>query len=335
MRTIHVIYPPDLGTSKHHAAFEEVRYLNGLCNAAEAHQISVLRYGSITGPEYIELIDQAEQIRLSKSATVWPIVSQTEELKEVFIKRGARAICAKLADDNYIISCDQDILVGLKRHIKNANFILVNQGRPVDESPTTIYPAYSSIITSENRNDYRFFDSVINYHSDAVELTNTDVVVLITDGGAPFHIRLAEEIMVKTGYGVRIFDLRDINDCLNYEHAISTAKCLLYVEQPKKWGVHIIDALSVGTPVIAADGPLSAELISHAVDGFRCRTFREFCDAVTNTQQLSRPSIMLRARQRFNITKSGAQLCGFLDQVSDSWTNGFYTDRVCSHKRYN
>ena len=330
MRTIHLIYPPHLGMRVEHTAFEIVRYFNTLHAAANSLHIHNFRYASAS-PDMVGLVDTAEQMRLSLSTDPWP-PKESEVLADLYAKRVVKAVSSRLSDDNYIIAADEALLNRLRVHVKNANYLLCNNSQKTDL--ISICPSYTAMATIEADREYRFFDSVITYNSTISTMTHTDVVVMISDGTKPHHHKLAEELMQKSGFGIRIFDLNNLQDCKSYEHAIGTAWCLLLLDTTQKFGVHIIDSLTAGTPVVAADGPLTAEFITHNEDGYRCRTFREFVDALTNVSNLSRADISKRAKAKYHEARTADQLSGFLDQVSTTWSAGFYVDKVSNRSRY-
>lgn len=66
------------------------------------------------------------------------------------------------------------------------------------------------------------------------------------------------------------------------------------------FGGVVVEAMLCGTPVLTTDWGAFPELVEDGVDGFRCRTLREFVDAAKRCEDLDREQIRARAIARFS-----------------------------------
>jgi glycosyltransferase involved in cell wall biosynthesis len=94
----------------------------------------------------------------------------------------------------------------------------------------------------------------------------------------------------------------------------------LYVEP--FCGVHV-EALLCGTPVITTDFGVFTETVYQGVNGWRCRSFREFCEA---TKQTAAPSGRIRedAMAQYSMDNVAYQYEEYFDHLMTLWGSGFY-----------
>lgn len=106
---------------------------------------------------------------------------------------------------------------------------------------------------------------------------------------------------------------------------MSKAKALflptLYLEP---FGYVVLEANLSGTPVITTDFGAFPETVKHGVSGFRCRTFKEFCEAAKNVENL-KPSECRDWASNFTLDKIAPMYKRYFTQILDLATpKGWY-----------
>jgi hypothetical protein len=85
-----------------------------------------------------------------------------------------------------------------------------------------------------------------------------------------------------------------------------------------------VEAMMSGTPVITTDWGAFTETVEQGVTGFRCRTLREFLDAVDASADLDRAVIRDRAIERFSTDEGSRLYSRYLERVSTLHGAGWY-----------
>jgi glycosyltransferase involved in cell wall biosynthesis len=89
---------------------------------------------------------------------------------------------------------------------------------------------------------------------------------------------------------------------------LGNARALLFpIEWPEPFGLVMIEAMAVGTPVISRPFGAVPEVVEDGVTGFVCGTFDELVEAARKADGISREGCMLRARERFSVTRMAEQ----------------------------
>lgn len=96
----------------------------------------------------------------------------------------------------------------------------------------------------------------------------------------------------------------------------------IYVEP---FGGVAAESLLCGTPVIATDWGAMPELIEQGVDGFRCRTLKEFEEAALSVDSLDRKAIRGRAQARFGLEPVGSRYADYFHRLGLLKSGGFYS----------
>jgi glycosyltransferase involved in cell wall biosynthesis len=106
---------------------------------------------------------------------------------------------------------------------------------------------------------------------------------------------------------------------------MSRAKALLcptlYLEP---FGSVVVEALLCGTPVITTDWGAFAETVRQGIDGFRCRTMREFVDAIRDVDKLDYAEIRDGAIRRFSAEVVGVEYERYFERLMTLHYDGFY-----------
>lgn len=98
----------------------------------------------------------------------------------------------------------------------------------------------------------------------------------------------------------------------------------IYVEP---FGTVTIEAMASGTPVLTTDWGAFTETVSQGVDGYRCRTWSEFVEAMAKIESgrhLHRRHIRRRAFERFSIDVVATQYDAYFKRLSTLWGKGWY-----------
>jgi FkbM family methyltransferase len=106
---------------------------------------------------------------------------------------------------------------------------------------------------------------------------------------------------------------------------MSKAKALflptLYLEP---FGYVVLEANLSGTPVISTDFGAFPETIKHGYNGYRCRTFKEFVDAVKNIDKL-KPSDCRKWGMKYTLDETAPLYKRYFDSILDLGTSkGWY-----------
>jgi glycosyltransferase involved in cell wall biosynthesis len=88
-------------------------------------------------------------------------------------------------------------------------------------------------------------------------------------------------------------------------------------------GVHA-EAMLCGTPVITTDWGVFTETVQNGVNGFRCRTLREFCEAAEAVDALDKQAIRDYAVSRFSTEVVAPEYVRYFERLETLWGEGFY-----------
>ena len=86
-----------------------------------------------------------------------------------------------------------------------------------------------------------------------------------------------------------------------------------------------VEAQMCGTPVISTDWGGFTETVEQGVTGFRCRTWREFLDAVPAVDNLDRLAIRARALNLYNMDTIRWKYQRYFASLANLWEAGWYT----------
>jgi glycosyltransferase involved in cell wall biosynthesis len=94
------------------------------------------------------------------------------------------------------------------------------------------------------------------------------------------------------------------------------------------FNVGAIQAMACGTPVIASDFGAFPETVTEGVTGFRCRTERQWIEAVDRVLDLPRMVVAATARSRFATRVVGPQYADAFGEMVEQATvaNPFAND---------
>lgn len=206
----------------------------------------------------------------------------------------------------------------------------------------------------EDKGDVNFYDAVIPGFFDPKDFTYSDkkddyflyLGRVISKKGIFVAQQVCERLgkrLVVAGFGydknANAVDAKAFEDFIklpNVEYVgfagkdkrrelMSKAKALflptLYLEP---FGYVVIEANMSGTPVITTDGGAFPETINHGYNGYRCRTFREFIEAVQTIDKI-KPSNCRKWAENYTLDRTAPMYKRYFTQILDLATpKGWY-----------
>jgi glycosyltransferase involved in cell wall biosynthesis len=108
---------------------------------------------------------------------------------------------------------------------------------------------------------------------------------------------------------------------------IGGALCsLMPTEFVEPFGGSGIEGMLCGTPLVASDFGAFSETVVEGLNGYRCKTLRQWLDAIENCKKLDRSLIAGNARYRYGMETCGKQYDAAFTMISDLGSGGWYKD---------
>lgn len=85
-----------------------------------------------------------------------------------------------------------------------------------------------------------------------------------------------------------------------------------------------VEAQMAGAPAITTDWGAFTETVSHGYSGFRCRTLRDFLDAIEQAGQLDRAAIQENARHHWSTHEIAWRYDAYLNRLAELDGDGWY-----------
>ena len=86
-----------------------------------------------------------------------------------------------------------------------------------------------------------------------------------------------------------------------------------------------VEGMLCGTPLIASDYGAFSETVIPGVTGFRCKTLRDWLEAIERADSLDRQAIATHARSTYSLEACGRQYDKAFQQMSELHDKGWYT----------
>lgn len=191
-----------------------------------------------------------------------------------------------------------------------------------------------------NINDGAFFDAVIPNSFEQTDFLDwnqkrEDYILYLGRLTPRKGLAIVEEIaknhrVITAGQGdIRIPGAEHVGVVRGEEKAnlIGKAKALIcpttYIEP---FGGVAVEAQLSGTPVICTDFGAFTETVVHNVTGYRCRTLKEFFNAVNSVDQLDNWGIQLLAQSTYSLEAVAPQWRRWYDQIGTLYGKGWYAE---------
>lgn len=104
--------------------------------------------------------------------------------------------------------------------------------------------------------------------------------------------------------------------------AIASFAPTIYIEP---FGTVVIESQATGTPAITTDWGAFTETVTNGINGFRCRTLKEFITAAENASSLDRSKIRELAVSRYGLEPVSRMYDKYFHQLLTLWEDGWYT----------
>lgn len=208
----------------------------------------------------------------------------------------------------------------------------------VFESYAWMHTVYGSLARDPNAADGEFFDAVIPGYIDIAEFpfrAEPDDYLLFTG-------RLIE----RKGYGIAIEVARALNKRLiiagqggpvgygDYVGvvgsqqraelmggAVASFAPTIYIEP---FGTVAPESMACGTPVLTTDWGAFTETVVNGVSGYRCRTLKEFIEAVELAQGLDRSAVRKHAVDNYSLEVIAIKYEQYFLRLQQLWGDGWY-----------
>lgn len=86
-----------------------------------------------------------------------------------------------------------------------------------------------------------------------------------------------------------------------------------------------VEGLLCGTPLLATDYGAFTETVQHGINGFRCKTLREWLEAIDQVGQLNRDLIAKQARATYSLEACGRKYDKAFQQIHELYFDGWYS----------
>jgi glycosyltransferase involved in cell wall biosynthesis len=357
---LHVLSLPHTQTTRSydHCAF--TAKVRKFCDMMSNRGHQVFLYASEVNEaavtEHVPCIMQAEQEALFGSEWWWPDqpwgVDFNPSLPHwvLFNERAVGALLERLLPHDFVClimgQSQRAIIDALPGH-RFCEFGVGYQGTCEDtfrayESYAWMHACYATHQGGAAASDGQFFDQVIPNYYDPKEFPvngkKPESYLLFMSRMTPrkgYQIaidtaRLTGRPLKIAGVGgdhpedehveyVGLADTRRRGQLLSRAHAVLVPT--IYVEP---FGGVAAEALLCGTPVLTTDWGGFSEYVEDGVDGFRCRTQREFAEAAEKAGELDRKAIRERAQARFSYDAVAPQYERWFERLALLWDQGFY-----------
>jgi glycosyltransferase involved in cell wall biosynthesis len=207
----------------------------------------------------------------------------------------------------------------------------------VFESYAWMHSVYGSTTTNPATLDGKWFDAVIPGYVDAAEFPEGSgeqdylffIGRLVERKGYQIAAEVAQYLgkrLIVAGVGTppsygEYVGVLGLERAKYFGDATAVFAPTQYIEP---FGTVNVEAQMTGTPVITTDWGAFVETVVDGVTGFRCRTFREFVDAVEAAKFLDRRAIRERAVNTYSLEAVAPQYEQYFNRLLTLWGSGWY-----------
>ncbi len=355
-KTFHVISPPHIQTNEKfwasHFAPQIANFSKCMLDLGHRVYLYSAANNDFQCTDHIEIMDEAEQIRLNNVEHILPPNPHWEHAHHAHAhttQRAVELIRARMDKKDFVCYFGGVLEDSMVNVLKPLLCVNISSYTSLSASQFNIYPSYAWMHTCYGANqgkrdasdaEGRYFDAVVPVGADRgkfpFQAEPEDYFVYVGKPIPRLGASIAADVCKETKSQLILLDFDQTTFQFDeYIKLLGRAKAIFLPNQNiAPHGVQAQEAMMCGTPVITSDWGANAEFVQHGRTGFRCRDYGEYLAAVGNCSGINRASVREYAESTFDLEVTKWQYEGFFDQLLQLWDVGFYDMMAPKYNRY-